>query len=40
MIASADTHPQGGDSAQTEAPFMSGAVPLAADAQSLPGAHP
>lgn len=24
--ASADTHPQSGDSAQTEAPFMSGAV--------------
>jgi hypothetical protein len=36
--ASVDTHPQGGDPAQTGAPFMSGAVPAEerADAQTLP----
>jgi hypothetical protein len=39
--ASVDTHPTGGDSAQTEAPFMSGAVPAAeqADAQTPPNEH-
>lgn len=37
--ASVDTHPKGGDPAQTGAPFMSGAVPAEerADAQTLPG---
>lgn len=36
LLASVDTHPQGGDPAQTGAPFMSGAVP----AEERAGAQP
>lgn len=37
-LASADTHPKGGDEGNTSAPFMSGAVPPveAGDAQNPP----